>query len=490
LHTNTNYMTRTLWLASILFTGLLAGCNSSSDSSSDDSIANSSPAPTVIANTPANNDTDVALSNKVVVTFSEAMDSTTIDTQSFSVIGADEQALSGDVTVDAATHTATFTPESDFTGETLYTATLTTAIKSTAESIALDNDYVWSFTSGMTIDTVAPTVTSTTPVDDATGVALNRAISANVSEALNPATVDTSTFTLSDDTSEVIGDVDYSNKVLTFTPTENLAAGILYTATLTTEITDLATSANPLAADVVWSFTTGTVAAIGPAPVNLRTAGDFAILTKAGVTNVPTSAITGNIGASPITAASMDNVTCTEITGTIYGSDAGYTGSGAIDCFKGDAPDNTLVANAVLDMGTAYADAAGRTTPDFNELHTGDISGQTLVPGLYKWGTSVLINSDVTLSGGANDVWIFQIAGDVLQAGATHVYLTGGAQAKNVFWQVAGGTGVVVNTGAEFNGIVLAEKGITTNTGATVNGRLLSQTAVTLDQNVVTQPAQ
>jgi hypothetical protein len=185
----------------------------------------------------------------------------------------------------------------------------------------------------------------------------------------------------------------------------------------------------------------------------------------------------------------MDNVFCSEMTGFIYGADAAYTGSGSVTCFKGLSADNTLVGNAVLDMGTAYTDAAGRPTPDFTELYSGDISGRTLVPGLYKWGTGVTINTDVTLQGGLHDIWIFQIAGNLTQASATNVTLTGGALAKNVYWQVSGGTGVAIGTTAHMTGIVLAAKGITLNTGATVNGRLLAQTAVTLDANAVTQPA-
>jgi hypothetical protein len=122
--------------------------------------------------------------------------------------------------------------------------------------------------------------------------------------------------------------------------------------------------------------------------VNLRTAGDFVILSKTGITTVPDSAISGNIGSSPITAASMDTIACPQmVTGSIYGFDAAYTGNGNTTCFKGTAPDNTLVANAILDMGTAYTEAAGRVSPDFTELYAGDISGQTLAPGLYKWGT-------------------------------------------------------------------------------------------------------
>lgn len=472
------YTGRGLWLAALVLTAFVTGCNSGGGGGST--------VPTVTATGPVDAATDVALNSKVVATFSEAMNASSINTVSFTVIGSGEAALSGAVSLDAATKTASFTPGSNLTASTVYTATLTRNVKSSA-GIALAANYVWSFTSGTAVDTTAPTVSSTKPADAATGVARNRNVSANFSEELDPASVNTSTFTLSDDGSPISGAVSYSNKVATFNPDSNLTANTVYTATLTTGNTDLAS--NPLAANVVWSFTTGTAIAAGPAPVNLRTAGDFVLLTKTGITNVATSAITGNIGASPITAAAMDNVFCSEITGTIYGSDAAYTGSGDVSCFAGAAPDNTLVANAVLDMGTAYADAAGRTTPDFTELGEGDISGMTLDPGLYKWGTGVLISTDVTLSGGPNDVWIFQIAGDITQANAASILLAGGALPKNIFWQVGGGTGVAIGTTAVFQGVILAEKAVNLNTGATVNGRLLSQTEVTLIQNTVTQPA-
>jgi hypothetical protein len=138
-------------------------------------------------------------------------------------------------------------------------------------------------------------------------------------------------------------------------------------------------------------------------------------------------------------------------------------------------------------MEAAYLDAAGRTSPDFTEVGAGEIGGLTLPPGLYKWGTGVSISTDVTLSGGPNDVFIFQIAGTLLQASATRVTLTGGAQAKNVFWQVA--DVVVIGTTAHFEGIVLAKTMVAVNTGASVDGRLLAQTAVTLQMNAVTEPA-
>jgi len=136
-------------------------------------------------------------------------------------------------------------------------------------------------------------------------------------------------------------------------------------------------------------------------------------------------------------------------------------------------------------MGTAYIDAAGRT-PNYTDLFTGDISGQTLTPGVYKWNTAVSINSDVTLNGGPDDVFIFQIANGINQANGTRVTLTGGAQAKNIIWQAC--ETVALGTGAHFEGIVLGGKNITLGTHASINGRLLAQTAVTLIKSTVVAP--
>ena len=149
--------------------------------------------------------------------------------------------------------------------------------------------------------------------------------------------------------------------------------------------------------------------------------------------------------------------------------------------------DATSLTAAVGDMEMAYLDAEGRISPSFTELGAGEIGGLTLAPGLNKWGTGLLISSDVTLSGGPNDVWIFQVAGTFNQANATRVTLTGGALPKNIFWQVAGA--MTIGTTAHFEGIALAKTLIAANTGASVNGRLLAQTAVTLQMNTVTQPA-
>jgi hypothetical protein len=219
----------------------------------------------------------------------------------------------------------------------------------------------------------------------------------------------------------------------------------------------------------------------GPAPVQLGSAGSFVILSKAGITDVSTSAIVGDIGTSPISGAAItatDGNICDEVVGTIYAVDAAGPA-----CSVADA---TLLTTAVSDMQHAYTDAAGRTLPDATELGAGNISGLTIAPGLYKWSSSVQIPTRVTLSGGANDVWIFQIAGDLSAGNGSQVILKGGAQAKNIYWQVAGQT--TLGTTASFKGIILCQTLIAMNTGAVLSGRALAQTAVTLQMNAVTKP--
>jgi hypothetical protein len=228
-------------------------------------------------------------------------------------------------------------------------------------------------------------------------------------------------------------------------------------------------------------------------PVDLGSTDGFVILSKTGINNTDSSTITGNIGSSPIASSAMSTITCPEITpGIVYGIDATYSPTGGdVSCFKGSGSDIALTENAIADMETAYTKTAGRVDPDFTELHSGLIGGKLLAPGLYKWSTGVSIASatDVTLDGNATDVWIFQIAGDFVQANATSVILSGGAVAKNVFWQIAGGAGAAIGGTAHFEGTLLAAKKITVGASATVKGRLFSQTAVTLeDATVVTKP--
>jgi hypothetical protein len=216
--------------------------------------------------------------------------------------------------------------------------------------------------------------------------------------------------------------------------------------------------------------------------VNLGTAGKFVILTKSGITNVYPSNITGNVGTSPITGAAL-LLECTEVTGEVYTVDA----AGPLACRITNASDLTT---AVGDMQTAYTDAAGRLNPDFLNLGAGDIGGQTLSPGVYKWTSALLIPTDITIEGDddpdTEDIFIFQVAGTLTMSSAVSMTLTQGAQAKNVFWQTAGA--VTLGTASHFEGNLLGQTSIAVQTGATVTGRLLAQTAVTLQMNTVTEP--
>lgn len=234
---------------------------------------------------------------------------------------------------------------------------------------------------------------------------------------------------------------------------------------------------------LVYTVTEEAVAA-GPAPVLLGTAGNFAILAKTAVSTVPESAITGDVGVSPaatsfltgfsLTAVGTTSATSTQVTGSLYGADM-------------TPPTDSNLTTAVLDMQNAYTDAAGRPTPDYLNLGTGDIGGRTLTGGLYNWGGSVTIPGNVTLSGSANDVWILQISGDLNMSANQRINLEGGAQAKNIFWQVAGE--VVIGAGAHFEGNILSQTAITLQTEASLHGRALAQTQVALDSATVVKPA-
>jgi hypothetical protein len=142
-------------------------------------------------------------------------------------------------------------------------------------------------------------------------------------------------------------------------------------------------------------------------------------------------------------------------------------------------------------MVTAYNDAVGRAPGvgvAFLNVGNGDIGDKVLVPGTYTWNSAVLLPSgkNVTLSGGPNDVWIFQINGDLTTSDSTSVLLTGGALPKNIFWQVNGA--VTLGISAHFEGIALAKAAINLGSLASANSRLLAQTAVNIDRSTVTQP--
>jgi hypothetical protein len=215
-------------------------------------------------------------------------------------------------------------------------------------------------------------------------------------------------------------------------------------------------------------------------PVALGLTDGFAILSYAGITNTGPTSITGNVGASPITGASLTGFETVSLVGTTYTVDAaGPAGSVLFP---------SMLTQAMLDLTIAYNDAAGRTENPIDIA--GNLGGQTLSPGLYKSTGSLEISSgDLTLDaqGDANAVWIFQIASSFNMTSGRQVFLIGGAKASNIFWQV--GSSATFGTTAVMKGTIMAYATTTFATGASLEGRALARTAsVTLDANAIVKP--
>jgi len=321
-----------------------------------------------------------------------------------------------------------------------------------------------------------PTVTFVTPPNGNVGVCPNAnpvVITAVFSKAMNPATINTSTFTLSGPGgTSVAGAVTYvvSTNTATFTPSAALSASTTFTATITTGATDM--FGNRLATNFVWTFTTSAVCAPVPPPGQGSACG-FGILGATPVVSNtgPTAVTGGDVGIWP--AASITGFPPGTTTGAFHAGDA-------------------VAQQAQSDLTVAYNNAAGAAG---GAALTADIGGQTLPPGVYKATSTLGITGDLTLSGNANAVWIFQVGSALTTAAGTtggvpnsRVILIGGAQAKNVTWQI--GSSATLGTFSLFQGSILAQASITLGTSATLNGRALARTgAVTLDSNNVNVPS-
>jgi len=214
----------------------------------------------------------------------------------------------------------------------------------------------------------------------------------------------------------------------------------------------------------------------GPAPIDLRTAGNFVILTKTEITNIPTSAVTGNVGLSSASGTFID-LTCPQVTGVIYTIDAAAPPCRVKDVARMD--------RALIDAIAAWSDGVGRT-PDYTGLGGGNIGGRNLGPAVYKWSGSVHIRTNLKLTGGPNDVWIFLIEQDLIVSSGVRIILDG-ALPQNVYWLTVIDT-VDLGANSQFKGVILAETELFMGTGASIDGRLLATNSINLDQNTVTQP--
>lgn len=472
------YSNQIMWLGILMLSIGVIGCGGGGSGSVIDS-STAATAPRVISTNPGNTVTSVARNQNIAATFSTTMDATTLSASTFTVTGPGSTPVDGNVTYSGTT--ASFNPTVDLNDTVLYTATITTGAKNLVGT-SLAANYVWTFTTGSVNDTTAPDVNATNPDSNATGVPINQSITAVFSEAVDATTVNSTSFSLTDGITPVAGAVTYVGTMATFNPTSDLNVDTNYTATITTAVQDLA--GNAMLVNKVWTFTTGSTIANGPDPVNLGTAGNFVLLSKSGISTTGATSITGDIGVSPIDATAFTGfsnytlfstyATADQVTGKLYAANFA-------------APTPAYLTTAISDMEIAFTDAAGRTNTTATELGAGNITGLNIAPGLYKWGTGVLITAPgVTLTGGANDVWIFQIAQDLTVNSSAIITLAGGAKAKNVFWQVSGQT--ALGTNVQFKGNILSQTLISLNTGAQLEGRTLAQTAVTLNANTIILP--
>lgn len=321
------------------------------------------------------------------------------------------------------------------------------------------------------------TIVANEPIDGTTDVPINGTISATFSDEMDASTLTASTFTLTVGPTAVPvdGTVSYANAMAVFAPMTNLAVNSTFTATITTGVTSIFGSA--LAVPHSWSFTTGTrVAGI---PVNLRTAGNYAVLSRRAISGTGAT-VTGDLGISPSRSNSItgfalstppsEYTTSSQVVGKVYARD-----------YLSPTPAN--LTTAVNDLQLAITEAAGR--PPTVTAVGGEIGGMTLAPGIYNWQT-VAITTDITLDGSATDVWIFQVAGTMGMAASTRVVLTGGALPKNIFWQVTGA--VTIGASAQLNGVVLDSGAFTSGASSLITGRLLSQMEITITNSSVVQP--
>lgn len=430
-------------------------------------------APVVIQTDPVHNATNVPLNKVITAGFNMPMDPLTLNTGSF-LLHDGANPVSGVVSyVDS---TASFVPSNPLLPNTVYTATITTDAENMAGT-PLANDHVWTFT---TASLSAPTVISTDPSDNDVNVTTNKTVTATFSEPMDPLTISTTSFTLRQGVTNVPGIVSYVGSTASYNPTSDLASNTVYTATITTTAENLA--GTPMANDYVWDFTTEDTA--GAPFVQLNSAEDFGIMAGVGISN--------NSGISQI--HDMNVGITPGVRSSITGFPPGIVVNGAIYASDDISPPGVaaMLTQAKQDMTDAYLFAEGASTPAPITV-SGDQGGLTLTPGIYKSTSTLLIQSgNLTLDaqGDPNAVWIFQISSDFTTVGGAggSIILVGGAQARNIFWQV--GSSATIGGATQFKGNILALTSITMNSLAVAEGRMLAINGgvVLTGTNTITRP--
>lgn len=447
-------------------------------------------APLVITTDPADLDTDVALDKIISAFFNEAMDPATLTDLTFTLFTSGNVAVPGTVDLDPAGTVATFTPTDNLLSGETYTATITTGAESMSSGVGLALDHVWTFT---TEAGLIPEVILTDPADLEIDVALDKIISATFSEAMDALTITDLTFTLATSAGDpVLGlvELDPAGTIATFTPTDLLLSDETYTATITIGAESMATGTG-LATDYVWEFSTGAHA--GPIAPDLLSVARFGIISGVGVTNAAGASVINDMDVGIYPGSRSSIVGFSNVDGG-----PGIINNGDFYAADDAAPIPAMLLQAKNDLVAAYLFAEAATDPAPASV-AGDLGGTTLPPGIYKSTSTLLIQSgDLTLDaqGDVNAVWIFQIASDFTTVGGGpfpspsggNVILSGGAQAKNVYWQV--GISAVIGDYTSFKGNVLALTSITMNAYSVAEGRMLCQNGaiVLTSTNTINKP--
>jgi hypothetical protein len=424
--------------------------------------------PSVVSTTPAHLAGSVEINLSISATFDEAIDPATVTSTTMTLMRGSTPVV-GAVSYSGAT--ATLVPLAPLEYDAEYTATLAPDLLDLAGNPLADT-YVWRFITRAAPDTISPTVMLTSPSEGEVGAATDQGVTVTFSEPMAEASVTTSTFSVMETSSMLVTGavtLNVNGMVATFTPIDELTRGTTYEVVLSTGLADRA--GNPLATEVAWTFTT----AAGPAPVSLGTAAQYVILARTGIATTGVSEVTGNLGLSPGVDAVL--MGWGQSAATTFSTSPMVDGRIYVSTYAAPTPDNLVLAASDLDA--AYAAVAAQGPPDEVGLNAGALGGVTFAPGIYRWNAAATIATDVTIDGGPNDVWVFQIDGALAMAASVSVVLTGGASPSNVFWQVNG----AINIGAtsHFVGIAMASTAINVGAGSSVNGRLLAKTAVAVD---------
>ena len=427
--------------------------------------------PKILTTDPTKLATNVALNKSVTATFSAAMSSTTLTSSTFTLMNG---AINIVGVVSYTGVVATFNPNNDLKSNTVYTATIKAGVKN-VNGTPLAKDSVWTFT---TATVLAPTVILTDPADQDASVALNQNVTATFNEAMNSATISTTTFTIMEGLNPVSGVVSYAANTASFNPNSDFVAGKTYTAKVTNGVQNV--GGTNMASDYVWSFTIPTTAIVPF--VDLKFAGRFGILSGVGVSNNAGASVINNldVGIYPGARSSVTGFPpATIVNGNIYAADDG--GATA-----------AMLNQAKLDLVAAYLFVEGATSPAPATV-SGDQGGKTLAPGIYKSTSTLLIqNGDLTLDaqGNPNAVFIFQVASAFTTVGGAggSIILSGGAQAKNIYWQT--GSSATIGTYTNFYGNVLALQSITMGAYSNAVGRMLAQngSVVMTSTNTISKP--